>query len=231
MLCGSARASAFELCLGAVANDLSRLRTVKSQGTKGGPTDSIRTTFEKCLRIALPSCDVWEMKGEKRVPITRKPVYSKEGVLQGYQTWVKRDGWRTKGWTIRRIQFKSQWQPGSPQAECIEWATRLGVTAEDYYMENDLDHGLVVRQLLESYPTYNKDCVNTLLFYVERNQQESSRPPYPGLKPPELVHVGDSIEEHTVKCTFKHPSGVLATDIWVHVRDMKKHYPDRISHL
>jgi len=172
------------------------------------------------------------MVNEMRVPIVRNRV-SVGGVLHGYKT-ETREPTRAAGWTIRRLRFKSQWQPGSPQVQCIEWATLLGATPNETYLRyGSYEKDSVVSDLLKSYPTYNDESISLLLYSVLNNQK---------LKLPELVSVSDIIEDREtfglntrtephVKCTFKHPSGVLATDIWVDVYSMKKHYPDEASHL
>jgi len=221
------------LCLGAHPNDLSNLRSKKRLWKKGNATDSIRTTLEECFAIALPHCQFWEMDGEMRVPIVRNRVCV-GGVLHGYKT-EERKGTRAVGWTIRRLRFKPQWQPGSPQVQCIEWATLLGATPNETYMRSgEYESDAVVSALLKSYPTYSDLSISSLLHSVLNDQ---------GLKLPELVSVSDIVEDRLqscglgartephVKCTFKHPSGVLATDIWVDVWSMKKHYPDEASHL
>jgi len=218
------------ICLGAHRNDLSNLRSKKRLWKKGCATDSIRTTLEECLAIALPDCEVWEMDGEMRVPIMRKRVCV-GGVLHGYET-EERKGTRAAGWTIRRLRFKSQWQPGSPQAQCIQWATLLGATPDEDMRFGKFYSDRVVSALLESYPTYSDASIKSLLFWAT-----------PELKLPELVSVSDIVEDRLassrgfsqvephVKCTFRHPSGVLATDIWVSVDAMKRSYPEDALHL
>ena len=220
------------LCLGANRNDLSNLRSKKCLWNKGCATDSIRTTLEECFAIALPDCEFWEMTGAMRVPIVRKRVCV-GGVLHGYET-EQREPTRAKGWMIRRLRFKPQWQPGSPQTQCIEWATLLGATPNETYLRwGKYESDSVVSALLKSYPTYSDTSISSLLHSVPNDLE---------LKLPELVSVSDIVEnrlescgldprtEPHVKCTFKHPSGVLA-EIWVSVWSMKKHYPDEASHL
>jgi hypothetical protein len=227
------------LCAGVKPADLAvvRANTISSKGlwnTNDAKTLKARQQFAKCIRQVWASENNVQMryitKDQKKKLIIRHEDFEGGVEIKGHFNKYPSDNKKLEGYFLKGLHFAPQWTPDSKHFKCIEWATLLG----DAPSFRD-DH--VVRDLLESYPTFNVKCVTGLLDKITFARQNNHA--Y-GLRPPELVSLGEVKTMHHftqthlsphVKCTFKHPSGLEVPDIWMEVSCMKKHYGQQCAHL
>lgn len=238
------------MCAGVRAGDLRDVRTKKhlwDDETQNASTLEVRQLIDRCFREVFASNAnvqmVFKTKDSKKFAVTRGLVRHGADIV-GFKDEVQEKDKKSKiyGYWLQGLGFANQWQPDSPQAKCIEWGAILGVTIHPKDFEDE--HG-IAPALFESYPTYSKKSILRILDNVPPDPMRSEDSDYiQGLRPPELESVGNDVEEKVleaswlgnpmkphVKCTFKHPSGTLAPDIWIPMSYMKIYYPDNVKHL